>query len=97
MYQVKITASGGGDTYEFGPPVATLVECTAIAETLEWIFQKRCELHEDVPWPNWFPAIDYYEGCDLYAEDEKGEMWSYGGEDSDAKGVWEIVTWRLPQ
>jgi hypothetical protein len=78
MFQVQVTASGGGDTYDYGQKVETLAEAKVVADTLQWIFDQREKLYQgEAPWPEWFPAIDYYEGCDVYAVDDQGNMWSY--------------------
>jgi hypothetical protein len=86
MFQMKVVTSGSGESHNFGPPVDTLEECTTFVKALDWMFKQREELYVDtLPWPSWFPAIDSYEGCDIYAESEDGRMWVLGDGD-----VWEL-------
>lgn len=76
MFQVSVVASGGGAEYTFGPPVKTLKEAEVVVGILEWVWHRAAG---ETAWPDlpWLPAVDFYEGCDVYARNEDGEEWTY--------------------
>jgi len=72
MIQVKVVASGSGQEFDFGPPVRSLREAKTVVRTLDWVWTARESKYtkekSEGDWPTWFDAIDYYEGCDIYAK-----------------------------
>lgn len=69
MFQVKVVVSGSGEMHDVGPAVATLDAARAIVEMLDWMWQLWLAAPgvELKPGIGWFPALDYYEGCDVVA------------------------------
>jgi len=92
MFQVQVSSSGGGPTYDFGPPVDSLEKASFIVEMGDWLYDalefSHGQTYEHLP--ETF-ALRYWEGCDIYAKQIGGDDLYEAILDHDNKTVWQKV------
>jgi hypothetical protein len=91
MFQVKVVASGDGESVEFGPVVESLEQASAIVKFGDQLFDHVCQIAGGLESPLVPEGIKVWEGSDIYVV-EKGtdKMW-FAIEDHNGNTVWEVV------